>query len=136
MKADGIRESSYFEDFAAPALIRATGGWFLRSAVCLGGDLIPHVPEIFIEKMFHPLMKHLNRRTHRANHASTDDSLCKLEVMKAKKMYALIKIQQAFCHIVQAKEFCMSPIKVVHAEAGIAQLGMESFAQAWSDVEK
>ena len=81
-------------------------------------------------------MKNFYRCAHRANHAAADDSLRQLEMMKAEEVHALVKIEKAFRHIVQAKEFLMSSIKVVDAEPRLQQLSVEGIAQARSNVEK
>ena len=81
-------------------------------------------------------MKNLDRRTHGANYAAADDSLREFEMMKAEQVDALVKIEQAFRHIVQAKEFLMSSIKVVDAERRLQQLSVKGITQARSNVEK
>src|SRR5580700_2535219 len=65
--------------------VGATGRGFLHGLVGFRRDLVPQISKFFVEKVLHPLMKYLDRRTHRANHASADDSLCQLEMMKAEQ---------------------------------------------------
>lgn len=65
-------------------------------------------------------MKNLDRRAHRSNYAASNNPLRQLEMMKAKEVYAFIEIQQAFRHIMQAKEFIMPPVKVIHAKIRLA----------------
>jgi hypothetical protein len=65
-------------------------------------------------------MQNLDGSTHRANHAASNDPLRQLKMMKSKKVYAFVEIQQAFRYVVQAKEFIMPSVKVIHAEIRLA----------------
>jgi hypothetical protein len=65
-------------------------------------------------------MKNLDRRAHRANHAASNNPLRQLEMMKAEEVYAFVEIQQAFRHIMQAEEFIVPSVKVIHAEIRLA----------------
>ena len=116
--------------------VRATGCGFLRGAVCLGRDLVPHVPEIFVEQVFHPLMKNFDWSTHRAYYAAADDSLCQFEMMKTEQVDALVKIEQAFGDIVQSKELFMPAVEIIDAESGLQQLSVKGIAQTGPNVEE
>src|SRR5580692_10372170 len=120
---------------SAQTSIRATCLGLQHGFVRLGRDLVSYIPKFLVEKVLHPLMKYLNRRSHRANHAAADNSLRKFEMMKAKKVYAFIKIQKTLRHIVQAEEFIMPPVNVIHAEIRFAQLGVEAFAKPRADMK-
>src|SRR5580692_8298407 len=120
---------------SAQTSIRATCLGLQHGFVRLGRDLVSHIPKFLVEKVLHPLMENLDRRSHRADHAAANDSLRQFEMMKAKKVYAFIKIQKTLRHIVQAEEFIMPPVNVIHAEICFAQLSMEHLAQPRSHVQ-
>ena len=50
----------------------------LERVIGPGCDLIAHIPQIFVEQMLHALMQDLDRSSHGANHASSDDPLRQL----------------------------------------------------------
>lgn len=83
-------------------------------------DLVAHIPEIFVEKVLHPLMKNLDGRTHGANHTAANDSLRQFEMMKAEEVNALVKIEKPLRNVVQTKELVMPPVNVIHAEVRLA----------------
>ncbi len=65
--------------------------------------------------MFHALMQDFDGRAHRSHHPSANNSLRELEVMKAKQVHALVKIEQLFGQIVQSEELRMAAIEFVDA---------------------
>ncbi len=101
----------------------------LHGFVGFGGDLVAHVPEVFVEKMFHALVQDFDRRAHGAHHSATDDSLRQLQMVKAEQVYALVKIQQTLGDVVQTEEFLVAAIDVVHADAGLAKLSVKRFSR-------
>src|SRR5258708_38726521 len=86
--------------------------------------------------MLHALMQNLYRSSHRAHYPAADNPLSQLQVVKAEQVDAFIKIEQALGHIMQAKEFLVTAIQIVHAYTSLAQLSVESFAQPRADVEQ
>ena len=90
-------------DLIRPAIL-------LDGFIAPGGDLVPHVPQVFIEEMFHSLMKHLDRGAHRPHYSSANDSLCQFQVMEAEQVHPLIKIEQTFGDVMQAEELVMSAV--------------------------
>ena len=97
----------------------------LHCLVGLRGDLVANVPELFVEKMFHPLVKDFDRCAHSADHSPADDSLSQFQVMIAKQLDAFVEIQQPFCSVVQAKKFLVSPVHVIDRQACSAHLLVE-----------
>src|ERR1700691_5228705 len=102
---------------------------FQHGFVGLGCNLVPHVPELLVEKVLHPLMQNLDRRPHRADHAAANDPLRQLEMMEAKKVYAFVEIKKTFRYIVETEVFIMPPVKIIYAEVRLAQLGMEHLTE-------
>ena len=66
-------------------------------------DLIPHIPQFLIEKMFHALVQDLDRCSHRAHYPASNDSLRQLQVMEAKQVNTFIEVEQTFRHVVKPK---------------------------------
>ena len=101
-----------------------------------GGDLVSHVPKIFVEPAFHALLQDFDRRSHGADDAAADDTLGKLEMVKAEDLHPFIEVQQAFGYVVQAKEFFVTPVKFARGNACGAELIVKSFAEPRSNMEQ
>src|SRR5882724_5401499 len=56
--------------------------------------------------------------------------------MKAEQVDALVEIEQPLGDVMQAKEFLVTAIQIVHADPRLAQLGVKSLAQPRTDVEQ
>ena len=81
-------------------------------------------------------MEDFHGRTHGADYAAADDPLRQFEMMKAEEVHALVKIQQAFRHIVQAEEFFMPPIKIIARSALRCAIGRETPRRAVGQCEE
>src|SRR5271167_3437750 len=86
--------------------------------------------------MLHALVKNLDRRSHRADHAAADDSLRQLEVMEAEYVHPFVEIQQPLRHIVQSEKFSVPTVNVIHAQVSLSQLGVKRFSQARANVKQ
>src|SRR5262249_6038827 len=127
----------FLQQRRAQALINGTCFAFLRQRfVGFRRDLVSHIPQIFVEKMFHALMQDLDRRTHGAHNASPNDSLGEFQVVEAKQMDAFIEVEQALSHVMQPKEFLVAVIKIIHGEIRLVQLRMERFSKARTNVQQ
>ena len=101
-----------------------------------GGDLVAHVPEIFVEPAFHSLLQDLHRRPHGADDAASDDSFGELEMVEAEKLHAFVEVEQALGDIVQAEEFFVTAVEFADGKPGAAKLFVKSVAEARADVEQ
>ena len=81
-------------------------------------------------------MQDFDRSAHGADHAAADDALGQFEVVKAEQVNAFVKIQQTLGDVVQPEKFRMAAIEFVHGEVELAQLGVEGFAEAGTDVQQ
>jgi len=86
----------------------------LQGCVGLGCDLVAHLPKIFVEKMLHALVEHLDGGTHRAHDPATDNSLRQLQVVEAEQVHALVEIQQALGDVVQSEKLLVAAVDIVH----------------------
>src|SRR5215470_19984534 len=86
--------------------------------------------------MFHSLVENFDRGSHRADHASADNSLRQLQVMKTEDMHPFIEIEHALSHVMQAEELLVTAIKFHHRQPGFLQLMIKLMAQAGADVQK
>src|SRR5277367_4043784 len=57
-------------------------------------------------------------------------------MMEAEDLHAFVKVDQSFGHIVQAKEFFMTAIKIVRGQAGAMQLLIECVPETRANVEQ
>src|SRR5208282_765195 len=117
--------------FTASILLLARSG-----LVGSGGDLVAHVPKIFIEPAFHSLLQNFHGRSHGADDAASDDALGELEMVETEKLHAFVEIEQALGNVVQTEEFFVTAIEVADSDAGAAKLLVKSVAETRTDVEQ
>jgi len=65
-----------------------------------GGDLVAHVPEIFVEPAFHALLQDFHGRSHGADDPASDDAFGELEMVEAEQLHAFIEVEQTLGDIV------------------------------------
>src|SRR5207237_6612105 len=99
-------------------------------------DLIPHVPNLLIEKMLHALVQNFDWRAHGADYPAPNDSLRQFQMMKAKQVNAFVEIQQAFGEIVQPKQFFVAPVNVINGYIHLAQLFVERLPEPRANVQQ
>src|ERR1700676_2384168 len=101
-----------------------------------GGDLVAHVPQIFVEPAFHSLLQNFHGRPHGADNAPSDDSFGELEMVETEQLHAFVEVEHALGNIVQGKKFFVTSVEVAGAEVGAGELFVKSVAEARADVEQ
>lgn len=101
-----------------------------------GGDLVAHVPEIFIKPTLHALLQNLYRRPHGTNDPPSDDPLGQLQMMEAKQLHAFVKVEKALGNIMQAKKIFVLAIELSHRQPRVLNLLMKNLAEARSNVQQ
>src|ERR1019366_4352971 len=99
-------------------------------------DLVADVPQVFVEPMLHALLQHFHWRPHGADDAAADDALRELQVVEAEQLHALVEIDQPLGDIVQAEEFFVAAIKVIHGDASSVELVVKRVAESRADVQQ
>src|SRR5215472_10617112 len=99
-------------------------------------DLVSDVPDLAIGQVLHALLKDLHRRSAGADHATTNDALRQLEMVKAEGLHAFVEIEHALGDIVKPEEFVVTPVDVHEAGSALLQLILERVADARRDVQQ
>src|ERR1700726_229400 len=101
-----------------------------------GGDLVAHVPQIFVEPAFHSLLQNFHGRPHGADNPPSDASFGELEMVETEQLHAFVEVEHALGNIVQAKKFFVTSVEVAGGESGIAELLVKGMAEARANVEQ
>ena len=100
------------------------------------GDLVPHIPQLLIEKMLHPLMQNFDWRAHGPDYSASNDSLRQFQMMKAKQVDTFIEIEQTLRDIVQLEEILVTAVNVVDGYTCFVSLLVERLAEARPNVQQ
>src|SRR5256885_3723536 len=73
--------------------LAVAGGLRVPRFVHVLRDLVSDIPQLAIEHMLLPLLKDFHRGAHGADHPTSDDALCQLEVVIAEELDTFIEIQ-------------------------------------------
>src|SRR5215468_1995520 len=86
--------------------------------------------------MFHSLVENFDRGSHRADHASADNALRQLQMVKTEDVHPFIEVEHALTYVMQAEELLVTAIKFYHRQPGLLQLMIKLLPQAGADVQQ
>src|SRR6476620_4060353 len=86
--------------------------------------------------MLHALLQDFHGSSHRADYTGADNALRQLKMMEAESLQALIKVEHALCHVVQAKKLFMPAIDIMSGQTLARELFLKCIANPRRDMQQ